>query len=385
MKFSCGRIVRVLIAFVASMAVYGKASAGPITLSLSSFVVFAGGGVTVNGGNEVSIGGHTSITGNIGSNQDVFMQGDPENYFPALLMGGAYAGGTLTFGQDLTIGSSSALQQIIANGTATINGGVTIFGSLDALPGSTVNGTASVTGGVDTLATRDTFVPIVMPVATNFSAGGAAQTCSTAGCTLTLPPSAAMNSYGAVSLTSGKTMSLTSGNYYFDSMNMGGGLTLKIDLSSGLPIYIYVVGDMNFGQNNQILVLGAGTGGNYLPINEFPNLAKLIYMETHGVFTMGGNNLNGIPHPQNIWGGTLYASDINLLNPDSNNEGDISIGQYMNWTGAAWAFDTISVMDHGTWNLAAFDPGTPVPEPSSLVLLGTGILGFGSFVLRRKR
>ena len=74
---------------MAWLAVASVASAAPITLPLSSFVFFAGGGVTVNNGDELSIGGHTLVTGNIGSNQDLFMQGNPEPFFPALLMGGA--------------------------------------------------------------------------------------------------------------------------------------------------------------------------------------------------------------------------------------------------------------------------------------------------------
>ena len=59
---------------------------------------------------------------------------------------------------------------------------------------------------------------------------------------------------------------MSSGNYYFDSITAQGGFTLEIDLTSGNPVDIYVVGDANFAQHNTLMVKGAGTGGTFVPI-----------------------------------------------------------------------------------------------------------------------
>ena len=130
------------------------------------------------------------------------------------------------------------------------------------------------------------------------------------------------------------------------------------DLTSGDPINIYVRNDVDFtAQALQLEVKGEGTGGAFVPIGDAPDLASLIYQETYGNFDMGG---------ENAWGGTVYASS-----------GNVNVGQYIDWTGAAYAFDTVDVADHGTWNYVAV-----IPEPATLCLLGLGALGF---LRRRKR
>ena len=156
------------IALLLMLAMAQAASAAPIALPLSDFVIFSGGGTSVSGGNETSIGGHTLINGNIGSNQDLFQQGNPLLNYPAQLNGSAYAGGNLTFGQDLTVGSSSAPRQVVANGAAAIGGDVKIWGTLDA-NSATLGTGASVTGGVTTPSST-TFALVTMPAATVFTA-----------------------------------------------------------------------------------------------------------------------------------------------------------------------------------------------------------------------
>ena len=107
-------------------------SAWSVPTSVYDFVIFSDGTLIIDGGYETEIGGHTLINGNIGSNQDLFMQGNPLPGYPAQLNGSAYAGRDLNFGQDLTVGSSKEPREVLANGVATIGGDTTIWGTLDA-------------------------------------------------------------------------------------------------------------------------------------------------------------------------------------------------------------------------------------------------------------
>ena len=362
-------------------------SAATITVPLSEFVIFSGGGSSLSGGDETSIGGHVLINGNIGSNQDLFQQGNPVLGYPAQLNGSAYAGLNLMFGQDLTVGSSAGpLREVVANGAANIGGGANIYGNLYANAatlgqltgirkvggiGGNVEytssyaapGNAVVEGSVSSPSSK-TFGLITMPAATAFTAGGANQTVpSGSGSSLTLAPGI----YGTLATSAqNQTVTLSSGNYYFDAITAQGNFTLQIDLTSGNLINIYDVGNATFAQRNTLMVKGAGTGGAFVPINQAPQLAALIYLETHGRFVMSG----ATDANHNIWGGTVYAS---LLEGSS---AEVDVGQYTDWYGAAYAYDSFATADHGSWTRVPV-----IPEPATLSLLALSGLG----ILLRKR
>ena len=374
------------VAFLALLAVAQTASA----LTLSDFVIFSGGSLTIDAGDETAIGGHTAVNGNIGSNQDLFMQGNPQPNYPAQLNGSAYAGGNLTFGQDLTVGSSSGpLREVVANGEASIGGGANIYGNLYGnavtLGGSTgirqvggVGGNVQYTTSYDDTSTSvvegsvsspssKTFSLIAMPTATNITAGVVNQPVPAGEySSLTVAPGA----WGALSTSAqNQTVLLSSGNYSFDSIDVNHGyFTLKIDLTSGQPINIYSVEGMDFNQHNVIMVTTNG-GVSYVPLSSAPQLASLIYWETNGTFTMGGAS----DGEHNIWGGTLYASY------GSPGGGDVNIGQYMDWYGAAYAYDSFDTADHGKWTYV------PIPEPSSAILSLIGLTFAGISSRRRRR
>lgn len=195
-----------------TLVVSRATSADVITLPLSDFVIFSGGNGTGNtGGNQTSIGGHTRVIGNIGSNENLFQQGNPLPRYPAQLDGSAYAGGRLTFGQDLSVGDSLHPRQIVANGTATIGSGVTIWGTVDA--SSVAAGSSPppvITGGV-TAPSSTKFGLIAMPAATVFTAGGLNQTVPAGqGNPLTLAP----GTYGALATSfQNQAVILSSGNF----------------------------------------------------------------------------------------------------------------------------------------------------------------------------
>jgi hypothetical protein len=108
------------------------------------------------------------------------------------------------------------------------------------------------------------------------------------------------------------------------------------------------------------MVKGAGTGGAFVPINQAPQLASLVYLETHARFVMSG----ATDANHNIWGGTVYAS---LLEGST---AEVDVGQYTDWYGAAYAYDTFSTDDHGSWTRVPL-----IPEPATLPLLALGGLG----------
>ena len=367
---------------------------------LSGFAIFSGGGVNFNsqGTGETAIGGHTTVTGDIGSNQDLRVVGGQTGSVTTQFNGSVYVGGYLDVGQPLTIGSPTLRASVVVNGVNVpapppgtieaeirgtiygdlyttgdvrlgnvssvrqvggLGGNVRYTGNYTAVSGAVVEGTALQVGSTTS------FTTISMPAAMASWVGGANQTVpSGSGSSLTVAP----GTHGALATSAqNQTVNLVSGTYRFDSITAQGDFTLRIDLTSGLPISILALGDMTFGQSATLMVLGAGTGGNYVPISAAQSLASLIYFETRSRFVMGG----ATSADPTIWGGTVYAS----LREDGGSQGEVDIGQHNNWYGAIYAFDSIDIADHGTFTYV------PLPTPGAGVLLALG----GAVVGRRRR
>ncbi len=400
---------------LAALSLGGSAAADTVSKSLSDFVIFSQG--------NLSIGGHSLVNGNIGSNGDLDGQGNSQ------FNGSVFAIGTFTPGSTVHIGSDGVtagpdlqssprytsigvvypalLATVIANQSAAFGGDsnpanaskiygnvytddVTLNqnagiekvgglgGNLEYTGSFSRNGGAHVDGQVNgaawgpavtgsnpsapaPLGFTTTFTPVTMPTPKSFMAGGTP---------LSNPPgTVAPGQWGALTTTLNQTVNLTSGEYAFDLINTSGGLTLNIDLTSGAPINLFVVGDAAFGQNTLLQVKGSGTDGSFVPLSQAAGLAALINWETHGKFTLGGGESGTWT---TIFGGTVYST--------FSGSGDgLTIGQRVDWYGALYAVDSASLADHSRFTYV------PVPEPTSLAslaLVGMGV-AVGSLLFAR--
>jgi hypothetical protein len=390
----------------------GNSIAAVVTIPLSDFLVFSGGGWVSdadpgNGGDagfETQIAGASLYIGNIGSNYDLEL-GASETQ----VLGSVYAGGEVDLSPRTAIGSdgnASTFQlesplgsgyptypqqweRVVANGypeptsrdAATLRDETKIWGTLDAKDWS-YSGTPTVGQTVDTLDSAyytigsgaDTFARISMP-GTSFVHSGTFtdQALSGAG-EKTIAP----GHWGDLTTTGNQTILLSSGDYYFDSINTSGdAVTLKIDLSSGGLVNIYTVNQMNFGgQDNELMVKGPGMT-EYVLISDpsVRDLAGLINWETRDTFTLGGGtgntNFDDSTGWGSIWGGTVYSSLIDGIG--------ITTGQHIDLYGALHAGDTIDLADHSRFTYVPL-----VPIPGAVWLLGSGLIGLVA-IRRRTR
>jgi len=164
--------------------------------------------------------------------------------------GDMHSNGTLTVekGDPSTYNSNlTAVGKITIQKDNTINGDVTSATSISN--SGTINGTASV-GPV-----ANEPLPSL-----SYSAGGANKTVPIGG-SLTLLP----GSYNIVTLNSSGTLKLTSGEYFMNELRYSGSeAVIEIDLSSGEPVTINVVSNLQLGKEAAIQLLPNGESDSKL-------------------------------------------------------------------------------------------------------------------------
>ncbi len=139
-------------------------------------------------------------------------------------------------------------------------------------------------------------------------------------------------------------LNLSAGSYYFDTWNIGGGTTINFDLTSG-GISLFFNGDVDIGSNLNVGLINGD--------------ASDIYSETYGNWTLNGGG---------EWFGTIFGSGA---------LSDIHFGSNDSLTGALFATHNLVFDGGSTANLLQADylTNNSVPEPGTLLLLGSGLLG----------
>jgi hypothetical protein len=308
---------------------------------------FNGGGLSSYGSIDAS--GNVELQGNVTYSVTAGQNLSTSDFVN--IGGSALAGGNANLSAVDTIDETLG-----ADGNITSTGGITAH---TIIYGGTLN-----LGGGSSYASATQGTVLVQPMRfsalpfyqTAFTSGGPTESLATFA-NATLAP----GHYGALMFQGSNTLNLSSGNYYFGSIqSLGLFTTINYNLTDG-PINIFVAGNVD------LLAMGFEINGQTLSSlgTADESLASEIYLESHGNVTFD----NVVPANGSQFFGTIYAPDGTIATGVNETFYGGLIGQFVD-------IDSATVYSEPSTYLQS------LPEPSAIAVLIAGPI---ALALRRRR
>ena len=340
--------------------------------TFSDFAVFGGNRVVLGRGIDASDDDPDDVTpedpndpiivngGNIGSNNNIHVYGRTDT--ESIVGGGRFVGGhridvngDVIFNENVLIyGNSHITGDVQAGGDLTLGREITVGGDVTAGGSINLGPFDSIGGAVTANGTPTVFSPVSLPPETVFGHGTVDVRTGDYATTTLLP-----GSYDDLIMGDHNVLNLSAGKYYIDRLRMLSSSIINIDLSGG-SFELYVTNGVSLGR--------------YMDMNLINGSAEDVYIETNNWHSYSYATLYG----------TIFAHN------------SIVVGRKTHLTGALYAengihvyggsridFDLACHLDSDQEQCQPPPTTSAVPEPASMALLGSGLLG--AFGLRKKK
>lgn len=326
--------------------------ATPVFAHAAPFTLFAGKNIALEQGTKVS--GDIAAKGNLQAKIGTEVNGNVLATGNVTLEQNANVRGDVSSGSKVNLKYQSQVGGKVSTSTSdktavTLEQGAKVGGTITHQEGTKLTTKVDASHGGEVFANVAAPALHELPKATTFSAGTTAFNLNayTSG-------TLAGGYYGGVNIGYDSTLTLTSGSYYFDSLNVNADGKFIFDLSGG-AINLYIKKDVNIGEKFEFVTVN-GSAGN-------------IYTETLGSWNQGSHG---------AWYGTLFGSG---------SDSTLHFNQHSTLGGTFLATKNIQ-LDLNTTVAglpSAPNQGTPsaeVPLPGTLALMGLGLLALAG--LRRR-